>query len=232
MSTIPRLAGGGVELLGIELLEEHARRLAALISIAPSRRREGRTHLRRLSDHMRALRTIYAELAEDARHEAVSPAAEWLLDNFHVVSAAARDIQHHLPSSFFRRLPRVASDEFVGLPRIYALALELIGSSAGRIEEQRLQRFIAAFQTITPLTIGELWAWPSVLKLALIDYLRERSEVLAHMREHRVTADRLASALEAGRVPAGWPSDAHPAFVTRLLRRSRALGTRAAALHR
>src|SRR6185369_17413518 len=111
MSTIPRLAGGGVELLGIELLEEHARRLAALISIAPSRRREGRTHLRRLSDHMRALRTIYADLAEDARYEALSPAAEWLLDNFHVVSAAARDIQHDLPASFFRRLPRVASDE-------------------------------------------------------------------------------------------------------------------------
>src|SRR6476469_7314466 len=196
MPTIPRLTGGGGELLSIELLEEHARRMAALISIAPVRRREGHTHLRRLSDHMRALRAIYADLAEDARREAMSPAAEWLLDNFHVISAAARDIQHDLPASFFRRLPRIASDEFVGLPRIYALALELIGSSAGRLEAQRLQRFIAAFQSITPLTIGELWAWPSVLKLALIDYLRERSEALAHMRGHRVAADRLASALE------------------------------------
>src|SRR5436190_3456291 len=233
MPTIPRLAGGSVELLSIELLEEQARRMAALISIAPVRRREGHTHLRRLSDHMRALRTIYADLAEDARREAVSPAAEWLLDNFHVISAAARDIQHDLPASFFRRLPRVASDEFVGLPRIYALALELIGSSAGRLEAQRLQRFIAAFQSVTPLTIGELWAWPSVLKLALIDYLRERSEVLGLMRGHRVAADRLASAIEAGTPGAGeWPSEAHPAFVTRLLRRSRALGTLAAAVHR
>jgi len=158
MSTIPRLTGGSVELLGIELLEEHARRLAALISIAPVRRRDSRSHLRRLSDHMRALRAIYAALSDDARREAVSPAAEWLLDNFHVVSAASRDIQHDLPASFFRRLPRVASDEFAGLPRIYALAIELIGSSAGRLESQRLQRFIAAFQSIAPLTIGELWA--------------------------------------------------------------------------
>jgi cyclic beta-1,2-glucan synthetase len=233
MPSIPRLAGGAVELLGIEHLEEHARRLAALISIAAPRRREGRTHLRRLNDHMRALRTIYADLSDDARREAVSPAAEWLLDNFHVVSAAARDIQHDLPASFFRRLPRVASDEFAGLPRIYALAIELIGASAGRLEAQRLQRFISAFQSVTPLTIGELWAWPSVLKLALIDYLRERSEVLAEMRQHRVTADRLATSLESGE-PATplWPSEAHPAFVTRLLRRSRALGTRAVALHR
>jgi hypothetical protein len=72
-----------------------------------------------------------------------------------------------------------------------------------------------------------------VLKLALIDYLRERSEVLALMRGHRVAADRLASSLEAGTPGAGgWPSEAHPAFVTRLLRRSRALGTLAALVHR
>ena len=116
---------------------------------------------------MQALREVYALLAEDASQEAVSPAGEWLLDNFHTVTAAARDIHHDLPPSFFKRLPRVAADEFAGLPRIYALALELIGSSAGRLDALRLQRFIGAFQSITPLTIGELWAWPSVLKLAL-----------------------------------------------------------------
>ena len=88
---------------------------------------------------MRALRGVYTALAEDARQEAMSPAAEWLLDNFHIVSAAARDIQHDLPPSFFRRLPRVAADEFAGLPRIYALALELI-----RIERRPARRAAAA----------------------------------------------------------------------------------------
>ena len=122
-------------------------------------------------------------------------------------SAAARDIQHDLPPSFFRRLPRVAADEFAGLPRIYALALELIGSSAGRLDAQRLQRFISAFQSITPLTIGELWAWPSVLKLALIDHLRERADVLAETRAHRLAADRLASAIEVAPDGVGdWPA--------------------------
>ena len=231
--TVPRVAGGDVELLSVELLEEHARRLAALLSIAPRGSGPRRAHLRRLKEHMRALREIYAQLAEDARQEAVSPAAEWLLDNFHVVSAAARDIHHDLPPSFFKRLPRVAADEFAGLPRIYALALELIGSSAGRLDAQRLQRFIGAFQSITPLTIGELWAWPSVLKLALIDYLRERADVLAETRAHRVAADRLASAIESVPDAVGeWPAEVHPAFVTRLLRRSRALGGIASTLHR
>ncbi|HWN86765.1 MAG TPA: DUF3131 domain-containing protein, partial [Vicinamibacterales bacterium] len=224
---------GDVELLSIEMLEEHARRLAALLSIAPRSHGNARAHLRRLRDHMSALREVYAELADDALQEAVSPAAEWLLDNFHVVSAAARDIHHDLPASYFKRLPRVAADEFAGLPRIYALAVELIGSSAGRLDAQRLQRFITAFQSITPLTIGELWAWPSVLKLALIDHLRERGDVLAETRAHRVAADRLASAIES--VPDSvsvWPEHVHPAFVTRLLRRSRALGAIASTMHR
>ena len=84
------------------------------------------------SGKMGALRDVYTTLAEDARQEAVSPAAESLLDNFHIISAAARDIKQDLPPSVFSRLPQVAADEFVGRPRIYALAVELIGSSAGK----------------------------------------------------------------------------------------------------
>src|SRR4029078_2862780 len=140
--TGPRTLGNGEELLSIELLEEHSRRLAALLSIDRRQRGNGRAHLRQLTQHMRALREVYTALAEDARQEAMSPAAEWLLDNFHIISAASRDIHHDRPPSFFRRLPQVAAEEFAGLPRIYALALELIGSSAGRLDAQRLQRFI------------------------------------------------------------------------------------------
>jgi len=228
----PRALRDGEELLSIELLEEHARRLAALLSIAPKQHGSGRAHLRQLKDHMHALRAVYTALAADARHEAMSPAAEWLLDNFHIIAAAARDIHHDLPASFFKRLPQIAADEFAGLPRIYALALELIGSSAGRLDAQRLQRFISAFQSVTPLTIGELWAWPSALKLALLDHLRARGDVLAAAREHRLAADRLAAAIEGARARADeWPTHVHHAFVTRLLQRSRALGAIASGLH-
>jgi cyclic beta-1,2-glucan synthetase len=219
------------ELLSVELLEEHARRLAALWSIAP-RGGSGRVHLRQLDADMRALRHVYTALTEDARREAMTPAAEWLLDNFHIVSAAARDIHHDLPRQFFRRLPRIVSDEYAGAPRIYALALELIGSSAGRLDAQRLQRFISAFQSVTPLTIGELWAWPSVLKLALVDRLRLHGDALAEMRAHRQTAERLFASVEAS--PDGewpWPDDIHHAFVTRLLQRARTLGAPASRLH-
>ena len=222
----------GMESIAIDLLEEHARRLAALLAFSSRQRGSGRAHLRRLTDHSRALRDVYTALADDARGgEPVSPAAEWLLDNFHIVSSTVRDIRHDLPPSFYRRLPKTTATEFAGEPRVYAMALELIRCSAGRIDSQRLHRFVTAFQSVTPLTMGELWAWPSALKLALVEHLRTRADVLATNRIHRLSADRLASAIDAAStVPLQWPAGAHPAFVIRLLHRSREHGAAAAAI--
>jgi cyclic beta-1,2-glucan synthetase len=196
-------------------------------------RGRGRLHLRRLRAHRRALDAVYVALAADARlGTASSPAAEWLLDNFHVITAAARDVARDLPPSFFRRLPTIAADEFAGLPRIYALALELIRTSAGYIDASRLQRFITAYQSVTPLTIGELWAWPSALKLALLEHLRVRADILAVTRAEARHADRLVDALEEQGRGGDWPAAIHPAFVTRLLERSREYGNAAAAVRR
>ena len=215
-----------MELLGIEPLEDYARRLAALLTAAtPGRLRrlagDGH-HLARLRDDMRVLRDVYVALSDDARRgEDTSPAAEWLLDNFPTIAAAARDIRHDLPVGFYRRLPRMRTDEFAGQPRIYAMAAELVGRSAGRLDAQRLQRFVVAFQSVLPLTMGELWAWPSVLKLSLVRYLRSRAEVLAADRAERRAADRLADATTQQARHRTWPDTVAPAFVIRLLQRSR-----------
>ncbi len=227
-----RESGEGAELLGLERLEEHARRLAALLT-PERRRRSGRPeHLKRLGEDARALRRIYTALEEDARAgEATPPAAEWLLDNFHVIAAAIRDVRSDLPPSFYRRLPSLTADEFAGLPRVSAMARELIRSSAGRLDAHRIQRFMTAFQSVTPLTIGEIWAWPSALKLALVEQLRARAEVIFAARSQRLDADRLAGTLDSPRAePRAWPDPFHPAFVIRVLQRSREHGAAAAAL--
>src|SRR6185312_2718928 len=231
-SATDRPALGQIELLGIEPLEEHARRLAALFT-ASLRRGGGHANLKGLRHHTRALRAVYTALADDAkRGEPSSPAAEWLLDNFHIVLASLRDIHHDLPPAFFRRLPRIAAEEFAGLPRIYAMALELIRCSAGQLDPQRLHRFVTAFQSISPLTIGELWAWPAALKLALVVHLRTRADVLATSRAHRHGADRLVDALDRpARARDPWPAHVHPAFVIRLLQRSRERETAADLRH-
>ena len=221
------------ELLGIELLEEHARRLAAGLTVDMRRARRPRKHFRRLVEHSKALRTVYTSLAKDVRAgEPPSPAAEWFLDNFYIVTAAARDVWRDLPADFVRRLPRVASEDYAGQPRVYALASELIRLSALRLDAHRLQRFITAFQSIAPLTMGELWAWPSALKLALVEHVRVHADVLAARRTHRELADRIAAQFDLAAVGAhGWPPEAHPAFVIRLLQRSQELENPSALRH-
>jgi cyclic beta-1,2-glucan synthetase len=222
-----------VDLLSIELLEERGRQLAALLTLARRSRGSARRHLRRLREQGRSLRKVYAALAQDARRESVSRAAEWLLDNYHAISAAARDIHHDLPPSLFRRLPQIATGEFAGLPRVHALASELIRSSGGSLDAQRLHRFITAFQAIAPLTIRELWALRSALRLAIVEQLRERAEVVAQSREHRREADRVAAAFETGTLSAvTFHTELDSAFVTRLLDRSREYGASAAVLRR
>jgi cellobiose phosphorylase len=234
-SHVPDSLSGRIELLGIELLEERARRLAGLFTVTRRPRSNRRAHLRRLAENRRVLRATYRALADDVSGgEPASPATEWLLDNFHIVETAGRDIVRDLPPSFFRRLPTIAADEFEGMPRVYALALELIRSSAGHLDGQRLSRFLTAFQSVTPLTIGELWAWPSALKLALVEHLRVSAEMLTAARTHRQHADRIASALERDSAAPveDWPDPVHPAFVTRLLQRCREYGEAASALQR
>src|SRR5260370_29087770 len=76
-----------------------------------------------------------------------------------------------------------------GLGRVYAMALELIRHTDGRLDRQQLVRFMAAYQTVAPLTIGELWAWPSMVKLALIENLRRLADEALQGRDARLTAD-------------------------------------------
>jgi cyclic beta-1,2-glucan synthetase len=227
-----RGSNGELELLGIELLEDHARRLGDELKVTKRRSTNDRAHLRRLDEHASVLRDVYGGLADDARRGTVTPAAEWLLDNFHLVSAATRDIYHDLPPSFFRRLPQVLQGDGAELPRVHLLALELIRTSSGSLDAQRLHRFVSSFQSVTPLTMGELWAWPSALKLALVEHLRFRADVLARDRAQQQLADRLAASLEGSSAAGPIPSDVRPAFVTRLLQRSREYGAGAASLRR
>src|SRR4029078_2659325 len=97
---------GTIELLGIERLEEHARGLGALLTVASLHRGGSRTHLKRLRQHAQKIRQVYTALADDAtRGEPSSPAAEWLLDNFHILLSALRDGHHDRPGRVFPPLP-------------------------------------------------------------------------------------------------------------------------------
>ena len=188
------------ELLSIERLEERALALAAAFTIDPNPRRRARNIFPRFVDNARVLRGAYRTLADDVRTgQYVTAAAEWLLDNFHLVTSEIRDVHQHLPRTYYRQLPTLASRERAGHTRIYCMAVELVRHSDSRIALQQLTVFINSYQRVTPLTIGELWAWPSMLKLALIENLRRlAADAYVSRIEHEAvdTARPLPSALD------------------------------------
>jgi cyclic beta-1,2-glucan synthetase len=217
------------ELLSIERLEERAKALAARFTIDPSSRGGSRSIFPRFEDNSRALHEAYRILADDVhRGEQVTPADEWLLDNFHLVGSEIRDVRQNLPSGYYRELPKLAARELAGHARIHAMALELIRHSDSRLDRQKLLRFINSYQTVAPLTIGELWAWPIMLKLALIENLRRLAEESLLGREARFAADAYVARIDEagkGRTPP-LPTVLHPAFVVELLQRVREYGPR------
>ncbi|HLF56915.1 MAG TPA: glucoamylase family protein, partial [Thermoanaerobaculia bacterium] len=221
------------ELLSIELLEDRARTLAARLTVDPRPGRAARRSYPRLDSNARRLARAYRTLADDVhRGEFVTPAAEWLLDNYHLVAAEIRDARQNLPRGYYLELPKLATRELAGTARIYALAVELIRHSDSRLDRPKLLRFVNSFQTVAPLTIGELWAWPSMLRLALIENLRRLADEMLDARAARLQADDYVARIDAagqGKVPE-LPAELHTAFIVQLLQRIREYGPRLVAV--
>ena len=171
------------ELFSVGQLEQHARTLAGWHKIAPSNGRGVDRLLPRLGDNEVALREAHALITDAVtRGTRITPAAEWFIDNYHLIEEQVRTARRHLPRGYIRELPRLANAPSTGMPRVYGIAIDLISHSHGRVDIEGLRAFIAAYQTVQPLRLGELWAIPIMLRLALLENLRR---VVA-----RVTAGR------------------------------------------
>jgi cellobiose phosphorylase len=159
------------ELFSADQMEQHGKTLAG--SHRLSSRRTPDHLLARLAENedvlLEACKLLTATVAAKRR---ISPAGEWLLDNFYLIEDQIRTAERHLPRGYSRELPRLAHGPSAGLPRVYDIALEAISHGDGRVDPESLSRFVAAYQKITPLKLGELWAIPIMLRLALIENLR------------------------------------------------------------
>ena len=141
--------------------------------------------LKRLDENQQVLldtRSLLTTAIKDK--QSITPAGEWLLDNFYLIEEQIRTAKQHLPNAYSRELPRLAKGPSRRLPRVYDLALEAISHGDGRMDSESLLRFVASYQTVTPLTLGELWAFPIMLRLALIENLRRVSTRITDARIH------------------------------------------------
>ena len=183
------------ELYSIERLEQYAAALAAEHKIAEKPQRVSLL-LPRLEENGLKLIAAYKALVESIREEhVISPAAEWLVDNFHIVEEQVREIREDLPKSYYYELPKLATGDFKNYPRIYAFSVALIAHTDSHLDTETLRRFINAYQKISPLSIGELWAVPITLRLALVENLRRLATRIVSSRTERDDADKLADKL-------------------------------------
>ena len=142
------------------------------------------------------LRESYHVIATAIREErAITPAAEWLVDNFHVVDEQLREIRDDLPPGFYRELPKLTEGPLVGYPRVYGLAWAFVAHTDSRFDPEMLRRFVQAYQRVQPLTIGELWAVAITLRVVLVENLRRLAESIVRGRAARQEADALADEL-------------------------------------
>jgi cyclic beta-1,2-glucan synthetase len=183
------------ELFSIERLEEFAERLGEEHRIARGFQR-GRPLLARLRENGAVLLESYRAVAEAIREErTISPAAEWLVDNFHIVEEQLREIREDLPPRFYRELPKLESGPLQGYPRVYALTAHFVAHTDSRFETETLRRFILGYQRSAPLTMGELWASAILLRMVLVENLRRLAERIVQRRLAREEADALADSL-------------------------------------
>jgi cyclic beta-1,2-glucan synthetase len=154
--------------------------------------------IKRLDDNEETLLEVRKLLVESIRSEkTVTPAAEWLLDNFYLLEEQVVLARKHLPKGYSEGLPYLANGISAGMPRVYDIVLEMISHSDGRVDAKSLSSFISAYQKNTVLTIGELWAIPIMLRFAVIENLRRVSRKIAlHMIDQNL-ADYWSDAMVA-----------------------------------
>ena len=219
------------ELFSIERLEQHAASLAAAQTVTG--RRSFRHSLSvRLGQNETVLLASYRRIAAAAAEgRPITPAAEWLLDNYHLIEEQIREIREDLPPKFYRLLPKLASGPFSGYPRVFGIAWAFVAHTDSHFDPDSLRRFVRAYQQVQPLTIGELWAVAITLRVVLIENLRRAASRIVSSRAQRQEADAAADRLLGANGLAvepqslrGRDAERHiqaPAFVVQLVQRLR-----------
>jgi cyclic beta-1,2-glucan synthetase len=200
------------ELFSAERLEEHAESLAQAQAVT-AQPVAGRSLAARLKDNEAALLEAYRALAAAVGEgRVVTPAAEWLLDNYHLVDEQIREIRDDLPPGYYRQLPKLAGGPFAGYPRVLGVAWAFVAHTDSRFDPALLRRFVRAYQRVQPLTIGELWAVAITLRIVLVENLRRAARRIVTSRAARQQADALADRLLAPQAP---PAEQIPALLQR-----------------
>ena len=195
------------ELFGVQRFEQHGRSLAAAQVVNKvTGGAAGPSFFPRVEKNIAALREAYDYVALASRSgHYVTPAAEWLLDNFHLVEAQLQQIHEGVPRRYYADLPKLANKPLEGLPRVYGIAWAYVAHTDSVLDPHLFTAFLDAYQEVSELSLGELWALPTTLRVVLLENLRRVADRIAHSK---VARDVAHTVWDAAADPAGLsPSD-------------------------
>ncbi len=186
------------ELFGLHRFEEHARSLAEAQPSDVLANRSSRSigaassapnFFPRVDENTRSLRQAYDYLALTSGNALyIAPAAQWLLDNFHLVEAQLLQIREGVPRRYYSDLPKLTSEPLQGLPRVYGIAWAYVAHTDSVLNTSLFSAFLTAYQDVSELTLGELWAMPTTLRVVLLENLRRIAEQIARGKVAREIA--------------------------------------------
>ncbi len=189
------------EIFGPERFAQHGRSLGLAHQAVRPRAREA-TFFPRLRGNIAVLRSAHAYLgAREAGGDDISPAAEWLLDNFHLIEAQLQAIHDGLPGSYFRSLPVLQDEPLAGLPRVYGIAWAFVAHTDSDVDDDLLVRFLRAYQDSRELGLAEMWALPTTLRVVLVENLRRLAERLATHKAAHALANLVSDRIHGLRLP-------------------------------
>ncbi len=184
------------EIFGLQRFAQHGRSLGETHRATRAKLRAA-TFFPRLRSNIRTLREAHRYIGLRARTGYdISPAAEWLLDNFHLIEAQLKEIHEGLPRRYFRALPTLIDEPLAGLPRVYGVAWAFVAHTDGAFDEELLTQFLSAYQETRELNLGEMWALPTTLRVVLVENLRRLAERVATNKAAREVANLCCDRIE------------------------------------
>ncbi|HHW32479.1 MAG TPA: glycosyl transferase [Clostridiaceae bacterium] len=183
-------------ILGFEDAQKHAIEIGSRHVIKKSARFSG-LFISRINKNYKYIREVYEKISAEFENDIPTiPAAEWLLDNFYIIEEQMTDIRRNLADKSYTKLPILKEGYLRGLPRIYAIALEMVVHNDGNLDEKNIISFIKAYQTQSLLSVAELWFLAFMIRIALIDMLRNICFHIMQTYEEKIKAEQLIKQLE------------------------------------
>ncbi|MFP5108616.1 GH36-type glycosyl hydrolase domain-containing protein [Neobacillus sp. C211] len=178
-----------------EQLREEAHKTALTHDPFISRKTSAR-FLRSNESDFEKLRIFVNDL-RDNRSSCSQPAEEWLLDNAEFLEEQVLEVNQNLTKKFVNSLPHLKK---TGDSRVFSICTDYLQFNDGHLDMDSYISYLQSYQEVSVLTLGEVWAVPLIMRVALIRRLAEIMDTVKERRDVCVLVEKLLSGIKTSEI--------------------------------